>query len=89
MNVIEARGLTKVYGGRAVVRNFSMTVAASDIYGFVGKNGAGKSTVMKMNLRRCAAHGWRGGAVRKRSGRGGGRGRWRGRMRAACGASAC
>lgn len=48
MNVIEARGLTKVYGGRAVVRNFSMTVAASDIYGFVGKNGAGKSTVMKM-----------------------------------------
>ena len=30
------------------VRNFSMTVAASDIYGFVGKNGAGKSTVMKM-----------------------------------------
>ena len=48
MNVIEARGLTKVYGGRAVVRDFSMTVAASDIYGFVGKNGAGKSTVMKM-----------------------------------------
>lgn len=48
MNVIEARGLTKVYGGRAVVRDFSMTVAAGDIYGFVGKNGAGKSTVMKM-----------------------------------------
>lgn len=48
MNVIEARGLTKVYGGRAVVRDFTMTVAAGDIYGFVGKNGAGKSTVMKM-----------------------------------------
>lgn len=48
MNVIEARGLTKVYGGRAVVRDFAMTVAAGDIYGFVGKNGAGKSTVMKM-----------------------------------------
>ena len=48
MNVIEARGLTKVYGGRAVVSDFAMTVAAGDIYGFVGKNGAGKSTVMKM-----------------------------------------
>lgn len=48
MNVIECRGLTKAYGGRRVVRDFSMTVAAGDIYGFVGKNGAGKSTVMKM-----------------------------------------
>lgn len=48
MNVIEARGLTKAYDGRAVVRDFTMTVAAGDIYGFVGKNGAGKSTVMKM-----------------------------------------
>ena len=48
VNVIEARGLTKVYDGRAVVRDFTMTVAAGDIYGFVGKNGAGKSTVMKM-----------------------------------------
>ena len=48
MNVIEARGLTKVYDDRAVVRDFAMTVAAGDIYGFVGKNGAGKSTVMKM-----------------------------------------
>lgn len=48
MNVIEARGLTRIYGGRAVVSDFTMTVAAGDIYGFVGKNGAGKSTVMKM-----------------------------------------
>lgn len=31
-----------------MVRDFAMTVAAGDIYGFVGKNGAGKSTVMKM-----------------------------------------
>lgn len=37
VNVIEARGLTKVYDGRAVVRDFAMTVAAGDIYGFVGK----------------------------------------------------
>lgn len=48
MGVIEARGLSKAYGGRRVVSDFNMSVAAGDIYGFVGKNGAGKSTVMKM-----------------------------------------
>ena len=48
MKVIEARGLTKEYRGRAVVDQLSMTVNEGDIYGFVGKNGAGKSTVMKM-----------------------------------------
>lgn len=48
MNAIETRGLSKVYGGRRVVSDCNMTVAAGDIYGFVGKNGAGKSTVMKM-----------------------------------------
>ncbi len=48
MNAIETRVLSKAYGGRRVVSDFDMTVAAGDIYGFVGKNGAGKSTVMKM-----------------------------------------
>ena len=48
MAVIEARGLAKAYGGRRVVSDFTMTVSPGDIYGFVGKNGAGKSTVMKM-----------------------------------------
>lgn len=48
MNVVEARGLTKAYRGKCVVDGFDMRVAQGDIYGFVGKNGAGKSTVMKM-----------------------------------------
>ena len=52
MNVIETRSLTKVYGhGRnrkVAVDRLNMHVAAGDIYGFVGKNGAGKSTTMKM-----------------------------------------
>ena len=48
MYVLETRGLTKAYGGRRVVDGFDMHVAEGDIYGFVGKNGAGKSTVMKM-----------------------------------------
>lgn len=48
MNVIEAHGLTKTYARRCVVSEFDMCVREGDIYGFVGKNGAGKSTVMKM-----------------------------------------
>ena len=60
MNAIETRGLSKAYGGRRVVSDFDMTVAAGDIYGFVGKNGAGKSTVMKMI---CGVAATRGGEV--------------------------
>lgn len=48
MNVVEARGLTKAFRGKRAVDRFDMHVAQGDIYGFVGKNGAGKSTVMKM-----------------------------------------
>lgn len=48
MNAIEAHALTKRYGKHAVVDALDMHVAAGDIYGFVGKNGAGKSTTMKM-----------------------------------------
>ena len=48
MNVIETHGLTKRYRRKLAVNNLDMTVASGDIYGFVGKNGSGKSTTMKM-----------------------------------------
>ena len=48
MNIIETHALTRVYGKRRAVDNLDMRVAAGEIYGFVGKNGAGKSTAMKM-----------------------------------------
>ncbi|MBM6755469.1 ATP-binding cassette domain-containing protein [Collinsella tanakaei] len=48
MNAIEIRSLTKRYGKMFAVDRLDMRVAAGDIYGFVGKNGAGKSTTMKM-----------------------------------------
>ena len=48
MNVVETRGLAKSYRGKRAVDRFDMHVAQGDIYGFVVKNGAGKSTVMKM-----------------------------------------
>lgn len=48
MNVVETHGLTKTYGRWRVVDNLNMHVRQGDIYGFVGRNGAGKSTVMRM-----------------------------------------
>ena len=40
--------LTKTYAGRAVVSNLDMRVKEGAIYGFIGRNGAGKSTTLKM-----------------------------------------
>jgi ABC-2 type transport system ATP-binding protein len=48
--VIEARGLTKFYGGRAAVSNLSFTVRPGIVTGFLGPNGAGKSTTMRLIL---------------------------------------
>lgn len=48
MDAIKTVGLTKRYGAKCAVDNMSLTVKCGEIYGFVGRNGAGKSTVMKM-----------------------------------------
>ncbi len=45
---IEARGLTKSFHGRTVVHEVSFQVHAGEVFGFVGLNGAGKTTVMRM-----------------------------------------
>jgi len=42
--VIEVTGLTKRYGGRAVVDGISFHVEAGEIFGILGPNGAGKTT---------------------------------------------
>ncbi|MDO5043405.1 MAG: ATP-binding cassette domain-containing protein, partial [Slackia sp.] len=51
MNVIETVGLSKSYGRKCVVDALDLAVRRGEIYGFVGRNGAGKSTVMKMLAR--------------------------------------
>ncbi|HEX3469231.1 MAG TPA: ABC transporter ATP-binding protein [Candidatus Elarobacter sp.] len=45
---IEARALSKSYGGHAVVRDLSLAVSSGEIFGFLGPNGSGKSTTIKM-----------------------------------------
>jgi ABC-2 type transport system ATP-binding protein len=46
--VIDVHGLTKKFDGRAVVRNLSMQVGRGTIYGFLGPNGSGKTTTIRM-----------------------------------------
>lgn len=46
--VIKARNITKTYGKRKVLDNLCMNIKKGDIYGFVGKNGAGKSTMIRV-----------------------------------------
>ncbi len=46
--VIDVHGLTKKFDGRAVVRDLSMQVKRGTIYGFLGPNGSGKTTTIRM-----------------------------------------
>ena len=46
--VIDVRGLTKSFGGRVVVDAFDLQVPRGAIYGFLGPNGSGKTTTIRM-----------------------------------------
>ena len=48
--VIETKGLTKRFPKKLAVDHVDMHVKKGDIYGLIGKNGAGKTTAMKMIL---------------------------------------
>ena len=45
---IDVEGLTKSFGGKEVVRNLSLRVRRGHIYGFLGPNGSGKTTTLRM-----------------------------------------
>ena len=48
--VIETKQLTKIYGAQTAVNAVSLHVQKGRIYGLLGRNGAGKTTIMKMIL---------------------------------------
>jgi ABC-2 type transport system ATP-binding protein len=45
---IDVSGLTKSFDGRVVVRDLSLRVPKGEIYGFLGPNGSGKTTTLRM-----------------------------------------
>jgi ATP-binding cassette subfamily F protein uup len=46
--VIEAQGVSKSYGGRPIIKDFSLRIQRGDRIGVVGANGAGKTTLLKL-----------------------------------------
>ena len=46
--ILETKHLSKQYGAQEVVKNICVHIPKEAVYGLIGKNGAGKSTFMKM-----------------------------------------
>jgi len=45
---ISVEGLVKILGGRRVVEDFSIDVPEGQVFGFLGPNGSGKTTTIRM-----------------------------------------
>ncbi len=46
--ILETQGLTKVYGQKEATRDVNLHIREGQIYGLIGRNGAGKTTIMRM-----------------------------------------
>ena len=51
MNIIELSGVTKSFGPVKAVDNLSLAVPGGSIYGFIGPNGSGKTTTIRMIMK--------------------------------------
>ena len=49
-SMLKTTNIVKKYGNRTVLKNINMNINKGDIYGFIGKNGAGKTTFMRVVL---------------------------------------
>ena len=50
MDMISLHGIQKSYGSHQVLENVDLTIRQGEIYGLIGKNGAGKTTIFKIIL---------------------------------------
>lgn len=47
-SILNTTNITKIYGKKAVVNKVTMNIKKGEIYGLIGRNGAGKTTIMRM-----------------------------------------
>ncbi len=50
MNIVEFRNVTKNFGTKKVLNEINLSIPTGSIFGFIGENGAGKTTAMKCLL---------------------------------------
>src|SRR6187399_839898 len=50
MNAIELRSVSKLFGAHPAVNRVSLDVPEGSIYGFIGPNGSGKTTTIRMMM---------------------------------------
>lgn len=55
MNVLEINGLSKRFGKQQIIDGLDLMVPEGSVFGFIGRNGSGKTTTMKMVLGLLAA----------------------------------
>ncbi len=48
---VSIRGVTKTFGAQTAVNNLTLTVPRGSVYGFIGPNGSGKTTTLRMIMR--------------------------------------
>src|ERR1700757_2962862 len=51
MNAVEIEQVTKTFGQHVAVDDLSLTVPKGAVYGFIGPNGSGKTTTLRMIMR--------------------------------------
>ncbi len=51
MNIIDIKNVTKTFGQHTAVNDLSLSVPEGSIYGFIGPNGSGKTTTLRMIMR--------------------------------------
>src|SRR5512137_2965564 len=48
MNIVEIENVTKTFGKYTAVNSLSLNVPQGSVYGFIGPNGSGKTTTLRM-----------------------------------------
>src|SRR3954451_24394580 len=51
MNAVELHNVTKSFGGQIAVDDLSLAVPTGSVYGFIGPNGSGETTTLRMIMR--------------------------------------